>query len=108
MFSLPPNSASAPPHPSGWGSSSGLLLNAQPASDEKGKGREQDEGPEVDGGDVIGRKAKSLPPPSDASAQRDDSERAAVESILSAFRLGRPLKEPLPLGLVVRPLKRAL
>ncbi|KAL8280419.1 hypothetical protein RQP46_007067 [Phenoliferia psychrophenolica] len=101
MLSLPLDTTTSPLRASASGSSSGLLLNAQqqPVSDGKGKAREEE--PEIDGGDVIGR--KTIPPP--PSGAREDSERA-FEGILTAFRLGRELKEPLPLSLVTKLLYR--
>ncbi|KAK4703581.1 hypothetical protein P7C70_g2636, partial [Phenoliferia sp. Uapishka_3] len=81
------------------GSSSGLLLNSNAEGNGKGKGKEVGEedrellAMEPDGGDVIARRS----PSPFATA---DSERA-IEGIMTAFRLGRALKEPLPLSIVV-------
>lgn len=102
MLSLLLDGAAPPPTPlPASESSSGLLLNASAQSDGKRIAVAHEEEPEPDGGDVIGRRAMMLPPPVPLSqGSKEDSERA-VEGIMTAFRLGRALKEPLPLPLVV-------
>lgn len=52
---------------------------------------EQEEEEEADGGEVV----------RDKWANGRDAAKVATESILMAFRQGRPLKDKLPLSLVV-------